>query len=89
MLRKKATERLEHQSVYSVFSQMLDTHRKPLIVPNVKTSAFLLSTLASHLSALSALITNVPPRSIFGSAPAGVHAALKLLISCQMRVWCH
>ena len=70
-------------------SQMLDTHtHKTSDRPNVKTSAFPLSTHASHLSALSALITNVPPWSIFGSVPVGVHAALELLIRCQMWVRC-
>ena len=67
----------------------LPTQRKPPDRPNVGTSARPLSTRVSHLSALSGLIVNVPPPSIFGSTPAGVHAALRLLIRCQMWVWCH
>lgn len=52
--------------------------------PHVEAAAFPVSTHAWHLSALSALITDVLPLRILGPGPVVVHVVLKFLIRCPM-----
>lgn len=62
---------------------MLDT-QETCDGPHVEAAAFPVSAHAWHLSALSALITDVLPLRILGPGPVVVHVVLKFLIRCPM-----